>query len=112
MDTGKGDILLDFSKNLINEDVMKLLFQLVKYILTIIHVDHMSCVMSTYMYYHLPMTNIISLVHCLSVSWRTHTRFFHILSRNYLRTKVTPDFHLTYSKIEKIWGGNRNDKNG
>ena len=83
MDTGKGDILLDFSKNLINEDVMKLLFQLVKYILTIVHaftVDHMSCVMSTYMYYHLPMTNIISLVHRFSVSWRTHTRFLHILS--------------------------------
>lgn len=30
VDSGKGDILLDFSKNLINEDVMKLLFQLAK----------------------------------------------------------------------------------
>ena len=25
-------------------------------------------------------------------------------SRKHLRTKVTPDFHLTYSKIGEIWG--------
>ena len=28
------------------------------------------------------------------------------------RTKVTPDFHLTYSKNGEIWGRNQNDKNG
>ena len=35
-------------------------------------------------------------------------------SRKHLRTKVTPDFHLTYSivKMGDIWGQNQNDKNG
>ena len=31
-------------------------------------------------------------------------------SRKHLRTKVTPDFHLTYSKMGEIWGRNQNDK--
>ena len=34
------------------------------------------------------------------------------LSRKRLRTKVTPDFQLTYSKKWEIWGRNQNDKNG
>ena len=33
-------------------------------------------------------------------------------SRKHLRTKVTPDFHLTYSKMGEIWGRDQNDKNG
>ena len=31
-------------------------------------------------------------------------------SRKHLRTKVTPHFHLTYSKKGEIWGRNQNDK--
>ena len=33
-----------------------------------------------------------------------------LTSRKHLRTKVTPDFHLTYSKMGDIWGRNQNDK--
>ena len=40
----------------------------------------------------------------------TITRLY--TSRKHLRTKVTPDFHLIYSKKEEIWGRNQNDKNG
>ena len=36
-----------------------------------------------------------------------------ISSWKHLRTKVTPDFHLTYIvKTGEIWGRNQNDKNG
>ena len=35
-----------------------------------------------------------------------------LTSRNHLRTKVTPDFHLTYSKNGGNLGRNRNIKNG
>ena len=31
-------------------------------------------------------------------------------SRKHLRTKVTPDFHLTYSKNGENWGRIQNDK--
>ena len=34
-----------------------------------------------------------------------------LTTRKHLRTKVTPDFHLTYSKIGEIWGRNQHDKN-
>ena len=39
---------------------------------------------------------------------------FPYSSRKHLRTKVTPDFHLTYHviKMEEIWGQNQNDENG
>ena len=33
-------------------------------------------------------------------------------SRNHFRTKVTPDFHLTYSKNGGNLGRNQNDKKG
>ena len=32
-----------------------------------------------------------------------------VSSRKHLRTKVTPDFHLTYSKNGEIWGRSQND---
>ena len=35
-----------------------------------------------------------------------------VSSRERLRTKVTPDFHLTYSKNGGNLGLNQNDKNG
>ena len=34
----------------------------------------------------------------------------YLTSRKHLRTKVTSDFHLTYSKNGEIWGWNQNDK--
>ena len=42
----------------------------------------------------------------------TTTGQFDSLSRKHLHTKVTPDFHLTYSKNGGNLGSESNDKNG
>ena len=51
-----------------------------------------------------------------SHSKKTRTTVFNLCSyttsQKHLRTKVTPDFHLKYSKNGGNLGRNQNDKNG
>ena len=44
--------------------------------------------------------------------WRfeREVTFSAVASRKHLRTKMTPDFHLTYGKNGGKWGKNQNDK--
>ena len=57
------------------------------------------------------LTQIVKSPNLAVERWSPLNRSFQT-SRKHPRTKVTPDFHLTYIKIGEIWGRDKNDKNG
>ena len=58
----------------------------------------------------LPSASYHHIAPLVSVTEKVLQPLLSLPSLKHLRTKVTPDFHLTY--MGEIWGRNQNDKNG